>query len=238
MSKELEMFLSFVKHHPVGMKVASARKAREPKPDIECDKLDGSGAIAFEMVEIVDEHLYKGVIDQIRLEENFRRSYDSMPDESKIRMQSKYRNTALLMFFHQDLSFHKRDQSIPLVLSYLDRILRLDDEHAPSDSRLKSVLRKVVPFSTGLLGPRFLVDATDAIGDPLIERLRGKIEERSYGTPWPMELVAYYHRQIEPPDVSWLDPAVQYVQDNLRSSNFNVVWIYSRGADKILARIP
>ena len=238
MSKELEIFLSFMKHHSVGMKIASARKAQEPKPDIECDKSDGSGAIAFEMVEIVDEHLYRGVIDKIRLEENFRRSYDSMPDESKTRMQLKYRNTALLMFFHQDLSFHKRDKSIPAVLSYLNRSLRLDDRHIPSDRRLRSVLRKIVPFSTSLLGPRFLVDATNAIGDPLIERLRGKIEERSYETPWPMELVAYYHRQIEPPDACWLDPAIQYVQDNLRFSNFNVVWIYSRGTDKILARIP
>ena len=238
MSKELEIFLSFAKRHPIQMEIASARKAREPKPDIECDKSDGSGAIAFEMVEIVDEHLYKGVIDQIRLEESFRRSYDSMPDESRTRLQSKYQNTALLMFFHQDLSFHKRNESIPSVLSYLDRILQLGGEHAPSDSRLKSVLRKVIPFSTGLLGPRFLVDATDAIADPLIERLREKIEKRSYETPWPMELVAYYHRQIEPPNASWLDPAVQYVQDNLRSSNFHVVWIYSRGTDKILAWIP
>ena len=45
MSKELEIFLSFAKHHPIRMEVVSARKAREPKPDIECDKADGSGAL-------------------------------------------------------------------------------------------------------------------------------------------------------------------------------------------------
>ena len=241
MSKELEAFLPFAKHHPAGLDVASAGKVREPKPpkpDIECDKSDGSGAVAFEMVEIVDEHLYKGPVDQIRQEESFRRSYDSMPDESKMRLQSQYRNSTLLMFFYSGLSFHKRNQGIPLILSYLAKIRKLDDKHAPSDSRLKSILKKIIPLSINSVGPRFSVGAGGPIGYPLIDRLRGKIEERSYETTWPMELVAYFHQQIDPPNVSWLDPALQYVRNSLRFSNFKVVWIYSRGTDKILARIP
>lgn len=237
-SKELETFRTFAKHHPAGLDVGSARKAPEPEPDIECNKLDGSGALAFEMVEVVDERLYKDTADQVRLEKNFHRSYESMPAEAKARLQSKYQNTALHVVFHDGLSFQKRNQTIPSILSYLDRTPRLEHKHIPSDRQLKLVVRKIVSFYTGLLGPRLSVHAGGAIGDPLIDRLREKMEERSYKTPWSMELVAYYHLQIEPPEVSWLAPAVQYVRARIKSSSFNVVWIYAGGTDKLLARIP
>jgi len=240
MSKELETFREFTKHHPAGLDVNSARTAPPPRPDIECDRADGSGTIAFELVEVVDSALYKNVTDQRRLQEEFRVRYQAMPEASRVGLGSRYQDTALMVFFKEGLSYVKRARSIDRILSYLfhNPRIKAGGRHVPSDQHLRDVLEKVITLETKTVGPKFLVHAAAAIGDPITERLQDKMERAHiYKTSWPIELIAYYDLQIEPPDASWLEPAVEYVERCLSSSRFAAVWIYSRREDKILRRV-
>ena len=237
MSKELETFQEFVKHHPAGLDINSARKMASPKPDIECDRMDGSGTIAFELVEVVDSALYKNVVDQGRLEREFLVRYEVMPQEVRTGLQSRYKDACLMMFFKEGLSYARRAKSIEDILCYLCQNPRVEAGkwHVPSDWRLRGVLEKVVALETNTGGPAFIVHAGTAIGDPIIECLQDKVKKaHTYETSWPVELLAYYDLQIEPPDASWLEPAVEYMQGPMSSSRFAAVWIYSRGKDKLL----
>jgi hypothetical protein len=236
--KEIEVFLAFAKHHPAGLDVNTVRKVQPPKPDIECDRKDGTGTVAFEMVEIVDEGLYKDMASKGRLEEQFHRTYESLPVEVKEESWSRYEDTALLVRFKK-VPFHRANQIVGPLLSHLADSPLLRHTSIPlAPKAVRAVVEEIIPFNIGFPGPRFFVDATEWVRDPLIDRLREKMEERSYRTPWPMELVAFYHRYIGPPDVSWLAPAVDYVRGKVNAAGFCAVWIYLHGTDRLLAQIP
>lgn len=94
-------------------------------------------------------------------------------------------------------------------------------------------LSMVRVFRGGFRGPVLEPVGAGAIGDPTRVILEGKFR-KVYPTTLPIELVAYYDLQIQCPLAEWKPEVSRFVSDNLPSSPFRRVWIFSHISREVL----
>jgi hypothetical protein len=76
--REQKIFLDFAQVCGLAIQLDSIEKRKPPEPDILC-KIEWEGAVAFEMVELIDQDLAQQTYESISILRQSRRFYDCWP---------------------------------------------------------------------------------------------------------------------------------------------------------------
>jgi hypothetical protein len=229
---ERRIFRHFVKNAKLELRPDTVRSRRPPEPDIRCRTLAGE-SVAFELVEIVDENIIRGMSEQFELQRALERAWADRP---MAETGSRYRNAMPAVTFVPSARKVSRLAAVPAIV---DLLIAQDPE--PSGEvdferigKLKPVAHLVVhrgEFS----GPCFDVSNGGSFSDPLWDRVKGKLQ-RSYATADPIELLAFYELQSPRPKSIGLPPMPHDVGAILEDSAIRRVWVYDANRGEILLR--
>lgn len=228
--KEIYIFKKFAKLCPYSIDLRSIIKKEPPEPDISCSLSDGS-IIAFELTEIIDEDLIRSFSDSIRLKEAFN-------DELE-QLEANFNNALIYIAFTEGILFRRKKNSIQKIIYYL---LTLDKttEGVFKPKDLIDIV-KFISISRGVIGPIIDVESSAWVDDPCKERIKRKFEKKYETESNNVELLAYYELQpIEPESILEykLNSLKEFVKNNIKSSVFRRVWIYSIRKNKIVFIYP
>lgn len=228
--KEIYIFKKFAKLCTYSIDLRSIIKKEPPEPDISCSLSDGS-IIAFELTEIIDEDLIRSFSDSIRLKEAFN-------DELE-QLEENFNNALIYIDFTEGILFRRKKNSIQKIINYL---LTLDKttEGVFKPKDLIDIV-KFISISRGVIGPVIDIGSFAWIDDPCKERIKRKFEKKYETESNNIELLAYYELQpIEPESILEykLNSLKEFVKNNIKSSLFQRVWIYSVRKNKIVFIYP
>lgn len=224
--EELEIFSQFMTVALLPVLPDSTEKRDPPEPDILC-QVEGRGPVAFEMVELIDQSLARRTFDQIKLIEALYTSCEDLPVVESSRMQENLGNAFVNCAFAGHASFRMRKAAIPFILHRLQEIPSdFEGQVEVKGKEGSGVDTKVTIRRGNLVGPCFNVVSGGSFSDPTLNRIRQKIEEKSYKTSAPIELLGYYELQPVLSDSIWLPRVTDYVRQNVQNSQFRRIWIF------------
>lgn len=233
---EIRIFNKFARVCPYQIDIDSITKKESPEPDISCKISDGR-IIAFELVECIDERIARSNYGSPKLTQGFRDELEKLPKEKKERFEGVFRSSLISVTFSKKISTNKKMLSIPLIFDYL---LTLGDApygkfNPGSYSGLKNVVDCIVIKNAGRLtfdvkDPTFFADRTR-------ECIEGKFRKK-YGIRSETDLLVYYELQYEFSKNYWLPSVQEFVQNNIKDSVFQRVWIYSVTNNEIMFVYP
>ena len=228
--KEIYTFKKFAKLCPYSINLSSIIKKEPPEPDISCSLSDGS-TIAFELTEIIDEDLARSFSDSIRLKEAFN-------DELE-QLESNFNNALIYIAFTEKFLFRRKKNSIQKIINYLLTL----DKTTEGEFRPKDLIDivKFITISRGVIGPIIDVESLAWIDNPCKESIKRKFEKEYETESNNIELLVYYELQPkEPKNILEykLNSLKKFVKNNIKSSKFQRVWIYSARENKIIFVYP
>jgi len=228
--KEIYIFKKFAKLCSYSIDLMSIIKKEPPEPDILCSLSDGS-IIAFELTEIIDEDLARSFNDSIRLKEAF--------NDKLEQLEENFNNALIYIAFNEGILFRRKKNSIQKIINYLLTL----DKTAEGEFRPKDLIdiAKFITISRGIIGPIIDVESVAWIDDPCKERVKRKFEKKYETESNNIELLAYYELQPKEPDNILeykLNSLKEFVKNNIKSSEFQRVWVYSVRKNKIVFIYP
>jgi hypothetical protein len=230
---ERGIFARFLQTGALTIRQATVEKRQPPEPDLFCI-IEGRGAAAFELVEIVDSDLAAMANDQVRLETALRDAAADLDQRLAADLGQTLGDALILVRFAQ-VGLRERESATRALLRFLAALppgtagdLRVGPQGGSESVQSIRITRGNYPP-----GPHFQVEAVRAIADPIVERLRNKYSKR-YQTRHPTHLLAYYNlHPAGPPDI-WLSDARDFVRDNWATAPFVRVWVMDATEPKIL----
>lgn len=228
--KEIYIFKKFAKLCPYSIDLRSIIKKEPPEPDISCSLSDGS-IIAFELTEIIDKDLARSFNDSIRLKEAFNNELEQL--------EKNFNNALIYIVFNKEILFRRKKNSIQKIINYLLTL----DKTAEGEFRPKDLIdiAKFITIGRGVIGPEIDVESSAWVDDPCKERIKRKFEKKYETESNNIELLAYYELQPkEPANILEykLNSLKEFVKNNIKSSEFQRVWIYSTRGNKIIFVYP
>lgn len=235
---EIRIFKMFARLAPYPIHVSSIMKKEPPDPDISCNLSDGT-TIAFELVECIDNSIAQSIYDSLKLKKVLYDELKKLPKERKERFKVNFKNASIYVAFIKGISIKKRKSAISTIFDYL---LTLENTvegkfNFRSYRNLKDIVHWILINRGGFAGPIFDVEAVTSFADPAKERIEVKFR-KEYEIKSKTELLAYYEIQPEIPVNHWLPPVHEFVENNIKSSVFQRVWIYSIVQNKIIFVYP
>lgn len=232
--KEIRVFKKFAKLAPYPIDLNSIKSEDPPKPDISCNLLDGT-TIAFELVECVDKSIAQSFYDSLNLKEAFDNELKNLSKGRKGRLKTNFKNALIYVAFIRKISFNKKKSSISTILDYLLTLGNMAEGkfNLRSHRDLKEVVRWINVSRESFAGPKFDIEAVTSFGEPAKERIEVKFKKK-YKTKYKIDLLAYYELQPEIPENNWLPSVREFVKNNVKTSIFQRVWIYSTTQNKII----
>lgn len=236
--KEIRIFEKFASLAPYPIDRNSIKSEDPPKPDISCNLLDGT-TIAFELVECIDESIAQSFYDSLKLRKAFCDELENLPKEKKEKLKANFRNASIYIAFIRGISFNKKKSSIPIILDYLLTLGNIAEGkfNLRSHKNLNGVVRWINVSRGNFTGPEFDIEAVTSFGEPAKKRIKKKFEKK-YETEHKIDLLAYYELQPEIPENNWLPSVREFVKNNIKSSRFQRVWIYSTTQNRIIFVYP
>lgn len=236
--REIRIFRMFATLVPYPISLSSITKKEPPEPDISCNLSDGT-AMAFELVECIDNSIAQSIYDSLRVKEVFSNELERLPKGKKERIEAKFKNALICVAFVKGIRANKRKSAIPTIFDYL---LSLENTaqgkiDLQSSRELKDVVHSVSIVRGGFAGPLFDVEAVTSFVDPVKERIRDKFRKQ-YKTKSKTELLAYYELQVKIPENQWLPSVEKFVENSIKTSVFQRVWIYSIPQNEIVWVYP
>jgi len=227
---EIYIFKKFAKLSRYSINPKSIVKKEPPEPDISCSLSDGS-TIAFELTEIIDEDLKRSNSDSIRIKEAFNNELEQL--------EENFNNALIYIAFNKEILFRIKKNSIQKIINYLLTL----DKTAEGEFRPKDLIDiiKFITIARGVIGPEIYVESVAWIDDPCIERIKRKFEKKYETESNNIELLAYYELQPKEPENILeykLNSLKEFVKNNIKSSAFQRVWIYSTREKKIIFVYP
>src|SRR5437764_8971386 len=116
--REQKIFLDFAKACRLAIQLDSIEKREPPEPDILC-KIAREGAVAFEMVELIDQGLAQQTYESIRLQQLLEHTYQNLPTRARTAIEERFKNALVYVTFHQATFSRGRENAIPLLLDWL-----------------------------------------------------------------------------------------------------------------------
>ena len=229
-NKELPIFRLFADACGLPIDPESIEKRKPPEPDILCNVV-GEGAVAFEMVELIDQKkIARPMGDQMDLMIYFRDSHENLPDGIKVEFDKRFGNAHVLSKLRSDYTIRKRKK---IVHDILDQMMRIDpDFEGTFPMREGEIEVASVRITRGnFAGPIFRVMAAASYNPVPLDRLRAKFE-KSYRSHAPIELLAYYDRQHAPLEEQ-LRELCSFIEAHMGGSSFRRVWIFNANARRI-----
>lgn len=224
--REQKIFSLFADVCVLAIQPDSIEKRRPPQPDILC-KIEREGSVAFEMVELIDQGLAQRTHEQIRFQRLFEDAYQSLPVNKRTELEKHFGNALVHVAFHPDISSRVREDAIPLVFCFLQKLCPsfMGNSSPETRSPLHKVVRKITVSRGDFVGPCFDTEAGGPFADHTLERIRQKFE-KIYENSFPIELLAYYELQPVLPDDLWLPRLRTFIGQHLGGSRFRRVWVY------------
>lgn len=155
----------------------------------------------------------------------------------RTKFKLKYKNALIYIAFNKKYPLIRRKRSIPQIIIYL---LNLNNNQMKRDEIEINDCPEIKWFNIRrgvFVGPKFRVKGVTSFGEPILRKIKGKFN-KNYQTKNKIDLLAYYSLQPEIPKNHWLPETVDYIKDNIATSPFNRVWIYSYTKNKILFLYP
>jgi len=235
--KEIGIFKKFAGLVPYQIDQDSIKKEDPPKPDISFILSDGSMK-AFELVECIDKSLAKSLYSSWNLKKIFYDRLEKLPGEKKERFKINFKNALIYVAFVKGISANKKKSAVSRIFDYL---LTLENT-AEGEFNLKSSkdLKDIVGWisiNRGVGGPIFDVEAISSFSDPALERIKDKFNKK-YKIRSETDLLAYYELQPEIPENRWLPQVEEFIKNNIKTSVFQRVWIYSITKNRIIFTYP
>lgn len=225
-SREQKIFLAFAKACGLAIQLDSIEKRQPPEPDILCE-IEQEGAVAFEMVELIDQGLAQQTYESIRLQQLLEDTYQNLSTSARTEIERLFQNALVHVTFHAETSSRGRENAIPLILNWLQGFSASFVGSTPPEvqSSLHKVVSEITVSRGDFLGPSFDVDAGGAFAYPTLERISKKFEKK-YISSTPVELLAYYELQPIWPEELWLPQLRTFITQHNGSSRFRRVWVY------------
>jgi len=235
---EIRIFKKFAKLVPYPIDPNSIMYERPPKPDISCTLSDRI-TIAFELVECVDKSMAQSISDSLKLPKIFYDELENLPEERRETFKVNFRDASIYVPFFRGASINKRRSSIPVIFDYL---LTLESTaegkfDLRSHPDLKSIVRWISIKRGKFAGPIFRIEAVTFFAERAKECVEDKFKKQ-YKTKYKIDLLAYDERQPEIPENNWLPSVREFVENNIKCSVFQRVWIYSATKNRIIFVYP
>ncbi len=225
---ELTVFRAFVSVCPLPIRTDLVENRPPPEPDIICH-VEGEGAIAFEMTEIVDEGVARRLDAKLELQQQLQDSCQQLPaaDQAKIEDMNVY------VSFEESASLRSKERTVPKIVEWLKQVPPpfVGDIQIP-DGELK-VLKRVNIRRLDLRAPLFSVAGAGTYRDMTVTAIARKLSG-SYAGASPKELLAYYGIQgLHPPEL-WQAELDVLLKHELPASPFRRVWVFDCGSKSIV----
>ncbi|MDQ7842103.1 MAG: hypothetical protein RDU83_13945 [bacterium] len=232
--RERHIFRLFARAVPLAIKPNSVRSGRGDRaPDILC-RLSTDERVAFELAQIIDEDFAKGFSDTLRLKVALDETLAGSPAPFRDAFAQMFSNSLIGLFFGNHLTLQRRRAALKPLLEYIGTLgPNAVGEFFPSQPPLRDVVRMVTVFRGAFTGPVLEPVGGGFIGNPILAVLEGKFR-KVYPTCLPIELVAYYDLQLEPPLSIWEPEVSRYAPEALPKSQFRRAWVFSVASGQIL----
>lgn len=231
--RETQIFRRFARAAGLVFRDGSVAKRSPPEPDILCLS-EGGEPLAFELVELIDQDYALRAWSQLKLKSQFETAYDALEPDRKARVAEQIGNALVHVVFDEGATFRAKEDAVDQVfeaMAGLDAAFE-GKLRRPVHAGLPAAVDSIRVSRLDSLGPFFDVDAVGSLGDPTIETIRGKWA-KTYQTIHPIELLAYYELQPEPPEAFWRQQLAAFLDANASSSPFRRVWVYDCGAEAV-----
>ena len=216
---ELRVFRSFITCAGLSVAPETIEKLQPPEPDIRC-VLAENGPTRFELVEIIDPRLARVVGNQRTLQRR-------LADAAANCLLPTLTDALIFVRFEDTSTAAQRGDTIQPLMATLQALpagflgdIPLEDLRA-----VHGVVRKVGIKRGRFVGPVFQVDGATFVTDPIIERIDGKFRKR-YATADRLELLAFYDFHPTERAEYELPAVVEFIRNNLHSSQFSRVWVF------------
>ena len=234
---ELQVFQEFAAavERPILVETISSRKP--PEPDIVCE-VAGEGSVGFELTELVDfafmARLDLGEKTHKALVQFWKEKLSESQSES---FRTKYKNSSLYFRFGSEGGLLKRkalfhvifEELLALPNGFIGEVLRYDKRFLPT--------LELVRVSQSLsVGPNIQLSNFGWTGDPTEDTISHKLS-KIYQCTYPVELLAYIHWDVLPPEGAWR-ASLEKVATALKDSQFRRLWVFDRSRQQVLAILP
>lgn len=222
--RERRVFYAFSQIAGLCIRPGQIRSRPPPEPDILATSAL-RGSVAFELVEIIDSGLARTLNSTEEFLQQLRSHYAELPEFDRRSLASRLSRALVWIEFRPGVSDRRRRATIPHLLNELRRIRRSFTGTLPLTSEgLVPVVRAVDVTRGDFSGPCFDCPRVSFISSPLLARLQEKFA-RTYRTPHPIELVAYYELHPEIVSAPVFNDVRTHVQQHLGASPFSRCWI-------------
>jgi hypothetical protein len=218
---EVAIFKRFASVCPLEIVPESIEKRQPPEPDIRCKTRQGE-ALAFELVEIIDQDLARKIANQWTLGRELRAAYEALPERDAAEIRARLGNAAVMVELVENVSIRARRAAIGTILEALKKVSPAFE--GAMDLRT-GILERVYVVRGNFVGPSFDVDAGGAVGDPTVARIQGKFE-KAYKIDVPLELLAHFELHPMFPDDVWMPKVGDLASRALAISPFRRIWIF------------
>jgi hypothetical protein len=223
-NRELGVFVKFVEISSLDIDLGSVRKLDPPSPDIFC-RTTSSEALAFELTELFDNNCAHGMSRHFEGKKLLEKLYDNLPSDKRKQFYALYHDADLQFGFNPKTTHNILKQTIPLAFDeLLNQPQHLQDEITIFNNQKLCTVLRFIRVNRGVQGPLFDVESYIRIGDPTVERLRGKFEKK-YESSCPIELLAYIDGNLKFPDNVWKPDVVQFLERCSGYGQFRKIWI-------------
>ncbi|MFO7891750.1 MAG: hypothetical protein R6V04_15585 [bacterium] len=233
--KELKIFQGFLKHHPVKSSVKNFQKKDPPYPDIECDLVNGQ-KLSFELLESVDNRIRKKWSNYIKLRELLKKEIEGLSEKEKFEFHKKYHGCTILIDFKDEYALRKNKKILKEVIKYILNSKKLDSnyfnrEHFEELNNIEIIKNNYENEFPDIDLPGICTDFEETS----IEMIRKKFNKK-YRYYNRIELIVFYDYQFDICDLGKekLLATISFIKDNICSSPFKNVWLYSYTNDWVI----
>lgn len=221
---ELRIFKCFASVCGLAINDKKIEKRDPPEPYIKCE-INGIGKITFELTELIDRGFANMVRKQYDTKNELDKYYSKLPGNLKDDFAHLYSDAIIFIHFNNLLSLRQRKQMFPRIFQHLLGLNKgFEGDTLKHDPKYRNKL-EWISVSRGVNGPLFDDVPVTWIGDPTIPAIETKFK-KIYSTNYPLYLLAYIDLNPMFPDRIWLPKAKEYVESNIRQSQFEKTWFF------------
>lgn len=221
---EIGAFRDFLEHSHLAVAPDSIEKRSPPEPDILC-RLTNNGQLAFELVEICHPGNAAfvgsaGIVGRL-LEETYR----NLSRELRIRFDTRFAGKPLSFAFCSGATINRIRVALPRAFAELVGKSQNDEEYRPSSAAVARTLTSVkfVGRVEEPDRPSFNIAGAFQPDDVVVESILSKLG-KTYKTPHPIELLAYFGAFAWSLSISWERPLRQVLKAR-DLGPFRRVWV-------------
>lgn len=221
---EVRAFKDFVAQARLPVIPESIQKRDPPEPDILC-RLENGKQLAFELVEICHPKNAAFFGGSFSLASLIEKTYQNLPTEIKARFDERFVNMPLSFEFRSEASRNQIGARLRGILNELaDQVSSKDEDWVFSNNTRKVLLSVRNRGRVDTAGrPSFNLAGSFAPDDVVVERVISKLR-KTYETPHPVELVAYFGGRAWGHSRKWIQP-LQNAVSSTGLGPFRRIWV-------------